>query len=284
MDAAPELGEDVRPFVAVAEWLEGQGLSAPRIMAADTEAGFLLIEDLGDDLFARVVADDPALEMPLYEAATDVLIALHAAAPMQGLASYDPQVMTPLAGMAYDWYLTESRGRNDAARDAFYAELEPVLAQHSSCDVTILRDYHAENLLWLPQREGDARVGLLDFQDAMLGDPAYDLVSILMDARRDVSPEVETAMIARYAAHRGLDRAAFETRYHVVGAQRNLRIVGVFARLSRRDGKKHYVDLIPRVWTHLMRNLSHPALAEVAACVARDLPEPTPEILDALRR
>ncbi|WP_136636075.1 aminoglycoside phosphotransferase family protein [Pseudooceanicola onchidii] len=284
MDAAPELGEDVRPFVAVADWLTGLGLSAPRIIAQDPTHGFLLIEDLGDDLFARVVARDPALERPLYEAATDVLLDLHRAPAMAGLKPYDPAVMTPLAALAYDWYLAGARGRDDAARDAFCAALEPVLAQHTDCSVVILRDYHAENLLWLPDRTGAARVGLLDFQDAMTGDPSYDLVSILMDARRDVSAEVETAMITRYADGAGMDRAGFEARYHVAGAQRNLRIIGAFARLSQRDGKRHYVDLIPRVWGLLMRNLSHPALADVAAIVRRDLPEPTPDVLKALRR
>ena len=284
MDAAPEKGEDVRPFLSVARWLAGRGLSAPAIYAEDTEHGFLLIEDLGDDLYARIVARDAAQELPLYEAATDVLIRLHDGPEMPGLKPYDPPVMTPLAALAYDWYLAESTGRDDAAKAAFSAMLEPVLAAHSDCSVTILRDYHAENLLWLPDRDGVARVGLLDFQDAMSGDPAYDLVSMLMDARRDVTAEVETAMIARYASARGLDREAFEARYHVLGAQRNLRIIGVFARLSRRDGKRHYVDLIPRVWAHLMRNLAHPALAEVAGIVRRDLPEPGPEILAVLRR
>lgn len=284
MDAAPELGEDVRPFVAVANWLRDQGLSAPEILAQDTTHGFLVIEDLGDALFARVVTDQPELETPLYEAATDVLVALHGADPMPGLSDYDPAVMTPLAALAYDWYLAESLGRDDVAKERFCAVLEPVLAQHTTCSVVIQRDYHAENLLWLPDRDGDARVGLLDFQDAMMGDPAYDLVSILMDARRDVPEAVEEAMIARYVAATGMDHAAFLARYHVVGAQRNLRILGAFARLSRRDGKRHYVDLIPRVWGLLQRNLAHPALADVAACVTRDLPEPTPDILDRLRR
>lgn len=284
MDAAPDRGEDVRPFVAVAEWLTGLGLSAPRIIAQDATQGFLLIEDLGDDLFARVVARDPACEHDLYLAATDVLLDLHGAPPMSGLASYDPTTMAPLAGLAYDWYRAETLGPDDAAKTRFLAEIEPVLAQHMTCSVVILRDYHAENLLWLPGRDGAARVGLLDFQDAMIGDLAYDLVSMLMDARRDVSAQVEQAMIAHYAASRGLDREAFETRYHVAGAQRNLRIVGVFARLARRDGKRHYVDLIPRVWGHLMRNLAHPALADVANLIRRDLPEPTAGVLERLRR
>jgi len=284
MDAAPELGEDVRPFVAVAQWLATLGLSSPRILAEDMGQGFLLIEDLGDDLYARVVARDAALEPPLYEAAVDVLLRLHDAPPIAGLTAYDPKVMTPLAALSYDWYLGESQGADPARREAFCAEIEPVLAEFTECSVTILRDYHAENLLWLPDRDGAARVGLLDFQDAMTGDPAYDLVSLLMDARRDVSPEVEDAMIGHYAQAGGMDRAAFETRYHVAGAQRNLRILGVFARLSRRDGKRHYVDLIPRVWGHLMRNLDHPALAGVAAKVKTDLPPPDDAVLERLRR
>lgn len=284
MDAAPELGEDVRPFVAVAQWLSGQGLSAPSILAEDPVHGFLLIEDLGDDLYARVLAKDPTHEMDLYHTATDVLVTLHAATPMAGLATYDPAVMTPLAALAYDWYLAESAGPDEAAKAEFSTAFAPVLATHCDCSVTILRDYHAENLLWLPDRDGVARVGLLDFQDAMTGDPAYDLVSMLMDARRDVSPTVEAEMIAYYAAARGFDPDAFAARYHVAGAQRNLRILGVFARLSRRDGKTHYVDLIPRVWGHLMRNLAHPALADIARIVQRDLPQPGAEVLERLRR
>ena len=220
----------------------------------------------------------------MYQAAVDTLAALHRAAPMPGLARYDAATMTPLAALAYVWYLGESTGADDTARARFETAMQAVLAQHADCSVTILRDYHAENLLWLPDRAGVARVGLLDFQDAMLGDPAYDLVSLLMDARRDVTPALAARMIGYYADAFGLDREAFETRYHVVGAQRNLRILGVFARLSRRDGKRHYVDLIPRVWDHLMVNLSHPALADVARIVRADLPEPDAAILDRLRR
>ncbi|MGC0223708.1 aminoglycoside phosphotransferase family protein [Pseudooceanicola nitratireducens] len=284
MDAPPEKGEDVAPFVAVADYLTGLGLSAPTILARDMARGFLLLEDLGDDLFARMAVADPALETPMYRAAIDALIALHRADPMPGLAAYDAGVMTPLAALAYDWYLAESLGARPDARAEFCTAMEPLLAGHAATDVTILRDYHAENLLWLPHREGAARVGLLDFQDAMLGDPAYDLVSLLMDARRDVPPALADEMIDYYTQAYGLDRAKFEVRYHVVGAQRNLRILGVFARLSRRDGKKHYVDLIPRVWDHLMVNLAHPALAPVAALIKRDLPAPDAQILDRLRR
>lgn len=288
MDAPRDKGEDVAPFISVAQYLMGIGLSAPRILAQDKDAGFLLLEDLGDDLFARVVLNDPDLERPVYEAAIDALTTLHHADPMAGLKAYDAPTMTPLAALAYDWYRGESIGRNqyDAnaiAKAEFSAEMGSVLASFTQCSVTILRDYHAENLLWLPDRKGAARVGQLDFQDAMLGDPAYDLVSLLMDARRDVPPELAQQMIDYYVSKNGMDKARFETRYHVVGAQRNLRILGVFARLSRRDGKTHYVDLIPRVWDHLMVNLAHPSLDRIAPLIKRDLPAPSAEILDRLR-
>lgn len=150
--------------------------------------------------------------------------------------------------------------------------------------VLIQRDYHAENLLWLPEREGIERVGLLDFQDAMSGHPAYDLVSLLQDARRDVAPEVEEAMIIRYLEKSGFDDSSYRAAYAVLGVQRNLRILGVFARLGQDHGKPHYVDLIPRVWNHLIRDLDHPALAPVAEKLRAELPEPTPENLERLKQ
>ncbi|MGJ8546156.1 MAG: aminoglycoside phosphotransferase family protein [Sulfitobacter sp.] len=284
MDAPADKGEDIRPFVHVAEFLTGAGFSAPKIIAQDSVHGFLLIEDLGDDLFARVLERDPALEMPLYEAATDVLVALCRVAPPQ-LAPYDAATMVPLAGLAYHWYLGAGK---DAAATELQREFEeifkPLLAPlDGQATVLIQRDYHAENLLWLPEREGAARVGLLDFQDAMLGHPAYDMVSFLQDARRDVPAAVETAMKARFCTAMDTDPAEFERAYALLGAQRNLRILGVFARLCIRDGKAHYVDLIPRVWDHLQSNLAHPALAPLKVHVDAHLPAPTPEFLARLK-
>ena len=148
----------------------------------------------------------------------------------------------------------------------------------------ILRDYHAENLIWLPGRKGIARVGLLDFQDAMTGHRAYDLVSLLQDVRRDVPAGIETRMLARYIDGSGTNDHAFRTAYAVLGAQRNLRILGVFARLATDYGKPRYVDLIPRVWAHLVRDLDHPALAPVAQMLVDTLPAPSPETLQRLRR
>ena len=284
MDAPPEKGEDVRPFVAIAEYLTGLGLSAPRILAADPEHGFLLLEDLGDDLFARVVLDRPPLETELYCAATDVLLALHSHRPPPALAPYDAPVMADMAALAYRWYGAQETGSMAALSQTFHAAFQALLAEHIP-DQTVLiqRDYHAENLLWLPARSGPARVGLLDFQDAMLGHPAYDLVSLLQDARRDVPPAVEQEMIARYIAKSGHDAAQFQAAYALLGAQRNLRILGVFARLSLLAGKPHYVDFIPRVWDYLMRDLEHPLLADIRARLLADLPAPSEALLTELK-
>ena len=280
MDAPPEKGEDVRPFIAIAEHLAALGLSAPQILARDAQRGFLLLEDLGDALFARVIPRDPALEHRLYAAATDVLIALHMVAPPAGLAAYDTGLMADMAALAFDWYL----GAPDhAMRAVAHGAMHDALSRHAGAQgVLIQRDYHAENLLWLPGRAGIARVGLLDFQDAMRGHPAYDLVSLLQDARRDVPPALAAEMRDYYTAKSAQDTAAFDAAYHVLGAQRNLRIIGVFARLCLRDGKAHYVDLIPRVWAHLQTDLNHPALSDLRAIIDTSLPAPTREILKGL--
>jgi aminoglycoside/choline kinase family phosphotransferase len=285
MDAPPDRGEDVRPFTAIARHLRTLGLSAPAILAEDTRTGLLLLEDLGDALFARVLESTPALESTLYRAATDLLADLHTHAPPAGLAAYAPPLMADLAALALDWYRHGATGEeNTTLRARFCALLETHLAALPGTDsVLIQRDYHAENLLWLPGRAGVARVGLLDFQDAMRGHRAYDLVSLLQDARRDVSPPVAEAMLRHYIAATGADADTFTTAFHWLGAQRNLRILGVFARLCLRDGKPHYIDLIPRVWAHLQTDLRHPALAPLAGIVAETLPAPTPAHLDALK-
>lgn len=280
MDAPRDKGEDTAPFIHIAQYLTAQGLSAPRILACDAALGFLLLEDLGDDLFARVIARDPNLEYSLYSAATDLLVQVHKAPPPDGLATYDPPLMANLAALALDWY---AKGASDR-RDRFVTTLQTALeGLHGQDDVLIQRDYHAENLLWLPKRTGAARVGLLDFQDAMLGHRAYDLVSLLQDARRDVPPAIEEAMITRYTDQSGLDPVQFRADYNRLGAQRNLRIIGVFARLCIRDGKAHYVDLLPRVWGHLMRNLEDPALTDVATLVQQGLPTPDAHFLKRLK-
>ncbi|MBY6066297.1 phosphotransferase [Leisingera aquaemixtae] len=284
MDAPPEKGEDVRPFIRIAEYLRAQGLSAPEVLAKDVEHGFLLLEDLGDDLYARVIEREPTLERELYEAATDALVALHQA-PMPELAPYGPRLMAEMAGLALSKYRDGIHGGHDPElQSRFENQFEDILRETVKGDpVLVQRDYHAENLLWLPDRDGVARVGLLDFQDARAGHPAYDLVSLLQDARRDVPAGIEMQMISRYITAAGADESGFRTAYTVLGVQRNLRILGVFARLSLDYGKPHYVDLIPRVWDHFIRGLDHSALAPVAGLLRDSLPAPTPENLDKLR-
>jgi len=284
MDAPAEKGEDVRPFIRIADYLCGLGLSAPQILAADPVQGLLLLEDLGDDLFARLIPRHPELENSLYSCATDVLITLHRHAPPEDLAPYSVPVMTDLAALACGWYMTHAHGPICGAKTALREAMTESLT-HYAPDQTVLiqRDYHSENLLWLPERDGVARVGLLDFQDAMLGHPAYDLLSLLQDARRDVPPEIERDMLRRYIFATGQDEGEFVGAYHALGAQRNLRILGVFARLCLRDGKAHYVDLIPRVWDLLQRDLSHPGLYALAHVVHDVLPAPTHAILTELK-
>ena len=279
MNAPPGQGDDPAIFVSIARYLASLSLSPPKVLAQDLPHGFLLLEDLGDALFAREVSRDPAQEAPLYAAATDVLIHLQAAAPAPDLPDLSPTDWANAASFAFDWYRFAITGER-ADPTEFINALTHLIATHANGPrVMILRDYHAENLLWLPERHGIARVGLLDFQLAQLGQPGYDLVSLLQDARRDVLAQTETAMIARMIAATGANAAQFQTAYAVLGAQRALRILGVFARLCLNDGKPAYLHLIPRVWGQLQRNLAHPALAPLATICANLLPDPTSEHL-----
>ncbi len=284
MDAPPDKGEDVRPFVSIARHLSSVGLSAPLVLAEDAALGFLVLEDLGDDLFARIIPRQPDLEAEMYRTATDVLVALHRA-PLPDVAPYAPHLMADLSTLAFTRYQAGLDGATDAERDdrfrrAFARVLEDTTG---GPQVLIQRDYHAENLLWLPERKGIARVGLLDFQDAMAGHPAYDLVSLLQDARRDVPARVETAMIAHFLGATGHDPAAFRSAYAALSVQRNLRIIGVFARLCIDRGRTHYVDLIPRVWAYMQPALDHPALTPVRKLVRDELTPPGPAQLARLK-
>lgn len=284
MDADPTTGEDVRPFVRVANYLRSLGLSAPEILARDEDFGFLLLEDLGDGLFARVVADQPELERPLYEAATDVLIHLHHS-PVMELDSYGPRMMTQRASMAFSHYAAGiTREDQSGVQSRFTRLFQDILMDTTGGPkVVVLRDYHAENLLWMPDRAGLARVGLLDFQDAMLGHPAYDLMSMLQDIRRKVPAGIEMTMTHRYLKATGMDEHNFRQAYAVLSVQRNLRILGVFARLAVERGKPGYIDLMPATWDHLMRALNHPALASVSDLILKSLPAPTPANMQKLK-
>lgn len=281
MDAPPGKGDDPADFIAIAAHLNALGLSAPRILAQDLANGYLLIEDLGDALFARLLDRDQDLEHQLYAAATDVLLHLQSRPAPVNLPNLSAQAWAVAAGFAPDWYRFAVVG-NTGNGAAFQTALTRLIKTHADGPrVLILRDYHAENLLWLPERDGIARVGLLDFQLGQMGQPTYDLVSLLQDARRDVPAQVEAAMIARF--RQDADPEVFSTGYATVGAQRALRILGIFARLCLVAGKAHYVDLIPRVWGQLQRNLAHPALADLAEICADLLPEPTPQALERIR-
>lgn len=283
MDAPPEMAEDTGAFVRVARHLSGLGLSAPEILAEDHHNGFLLLEDLGDDLFARLVERDAGLETTLYETAVDALVHLQSVPPCPDLPELGPNEWAEAACFAIDWYRFAVVGEQ-TGRTPFRTILADLIAEHANGPrVMILRDYHAENLIWLPRRKGPARVGLLDFQLAQLGQPCYDLVSLCQDARREVASETERCMKARFAGAVGAEEHTFAVSYATFGAQRALRILGVFSRLSLVSGKPGYVSLIPRVWAQLQRNLSHPALAPLARICADLLPEPTGQRLERIR-
>lgn len=282
MDAPPDLGNDLRPFVAITEELLSRGLSAPRLFAADGDQGFLLIEDLGDALFARVCRDNPAKEPVLYKAAIDTLVEIGQRPPPHDLGLYDPDTYMREAALVTQWYLPAVQDQPAPQADAELRRLIADACGALECPYTtlVLRDYHAENLLWLPDRTGTARVGLIDYQDALNGHAMYDLVSLLEDARRDTTPAFQAKMIEYYDQQTkgGFDALAYAT----LGAQRNLKILGIFTRLALRDGKFTYLSLMPRVWAHLQRDLAHPALEHLRAFVADHIPEPTPQILDLL--
>ena len=268
MDAPPP-HEDPRPFLAVAEWLEAGGMRSPRVLAQDAEAGLVLLEDFGERRMRDHLDAHPADEREVYEGAVDALVALHRLPPGP-FAPYDSAVYAREAALLTEWF---APARGLAVDGPGYAAawdeaLAPLLARQTP-GVTVLRDYHAENLMLL----GSLREqGLLDFQDALVGHAAYDLVSLLQDARRDVPPDLEEAMLARYIAASGADEATFRADYALLGAQRNAKIVGIFVRLARRDGKPRYLDLIPRVWAQLERDLAFPALAPVARWFAANIP------------
>jgi len=276
-------GPNLNAFVAIAEALRGAGLSAPEIFAADASQGFALIEDLGDDLYARIIG--AADEAELYGGAIDVLLALRENAPARparddyAMLSYDKLALAAETDLFMEWYWPLKKG--GAAPDDLQAEyagvIQPLLGTLSSPHAIVLRDYHAENLLWLPGRKGAARTGLIDFQDGLLGCAAYDVVSLLEDARRDVPPTLADAMIERYLARAAdLDRAAFMNDYAVLAAQRNTKILGVFARLAKRDNKPRYLDLLPRVEGLFRKDLAREGLAPLRTFVTQHFPELAP--------
>ena len=262
MDAPPP-HEDPRPFVAISEWLTSRGLSAPEILARDLDKGLLLLGDFGNARLRETLEADPTRERELYELATDVLVHLHNHPPMDGLPAHGlDQWLTELE-LFTDWYCPAVGADVDqnSYRAAWTEVLQPVVSDGLG-PVTVLRDYHAENIMLVSDREGVGYFGLLDFQDALAGHPAYDLASVLEDARRDVPPEIERSMIDRYVGLTGRSDT-FERAYWALAAQRNTRILGVFTRLWKRDGKPHYRQFQPRMWGLLERDLAQSHLRPV---------------------
>jgi len=265
MDAPPP-HEDPRPFIAIAEWLAERDFAAPAILACDLDQGLVLIEDFGDIRLRETVDAAPDEELSLYTPAIDLLVRLRAE-PAGPVPPYDRAVLKREAGLFVEWYCPavgiepDLAGWDAAWETVFYHAI-------AETPVTVLRDYHAENLMLVgPERS----LGLLDFQDALAGHPAYDLVSLLQDARRTVDPAVEAAMLARYRAAADAGEE-FMNAYHVLGAQRNAKILGIFTRLWKRDGKPHYATMCPRVWAYLERDLAQPVMAPVAAWFEANVP------------
>ena len=279
-------GADCARFVATAEYLRTRGFSAPEIYAADAAQGFVLMEDLGNNLYADIM-NAGGDEAALYSAAIDALALLHTEqapdilAPDKPLYDYDETALLAEIDLLTEWFLPMALQR--PAQEAEILEhralwrdaLCPVLAAPR---VFVHRDYHAQNILWLPDREGSRRVGIIDFQDAVGGSRSYDLVSLLEDARRDVNPDLAEAMTRNYFAAmrtRGqpLDEGQHRAEMAVLAAQRNAKIVGIFSRLFKRDNKPRYLAYMPRVWNYLNRDLSHPAMAPLKKWYDRTVPQ-----------
>jgi aminoglycoside/choline kinase family phosphotransferase len=268
---APPTKENSKSFLDIATYLCAKGYSAPEILAHDLKLGLLLLEDLGDDLFTpKLKKLGAADEQKYYAAAIDVLADWHkqrlANPKALALPAYNYELLMREVRLFSDWYLPQVLGKENALIPATeYLDIWHRIIEKAplATDSFVHRDYHADNLIWLPRRGKLRRVGLLDFQDGVYGDAAYDLVSLLEDARRDVSPKLSAAMMKRYLTATKQDEKRFKTAYAILGAQRNSKIVGIFVRLAARDGKHQYQNYLSRVWAHLENDVKHPALAEL---------------------
>ena len=272
----PSAEADLRAFHAIGAHLRGIGLSAPEVLAADPPAGLLLLEDLGEPTHATLL-DQGAEPLPLYLAAAETLAALHEAPPPPGLPAWEGEAMARAAAATFlDWWWPAAMGTDPAPaqREGFHAAMRAMLRPFEGAGGFVHRDYFPANLLPLPERPGPASVGIIDFQDAGHGHPAYDLVSLLQDARRDVPEAVRRSATERYLAARpGIDRTEFEAATAAMAAQRHLRVAALWVRLERRDGKPHYLRHGPRCWGMLARSLSQPACAPLREFLDRHVPE-----------
>lgn len=283
MDAPPE-HEEVVSFIKVSNFLIHNGFSAPHILNQDIENGFLLLEDFGDNIFNRILSGSNSVnnnisfdENELYSCAIDNLIHLHKIEPKEiNLANYDELTLLKESLRFIDWYVEILNGEKISSnlRDEFIVILKHLL---SSCkirnDVVVLRDYHADNLIFLPEREGIKKAGLLDYQDAVIGSPLYDIISLLEDARRDVSSLVVESMINRYLrAFPDYSRKDFIADYSIYGIQRNLKILGFIAAQAVKHRNNFYLSLLPRVWRHINNDLKHPLLLPLKSWLMKIVP------------
>ncbi|KPP89216.1 MAG: phosphotransferase family protein [Rhodobacteraceae bacterium HLUCCA08] len=269
MITPPALSDSLADFIRIDTHLRGLGLAAPEILDRDEAAGLLLVEDLGTEDFAARLIHAPQDEMRLYSSAVDVLIRLKDSLPPPDLTALTPEHAAKMTAIAWDWFAPDTPP--DLAQEVT-ATLRAQLAALVPAPATLaLRDFHAQNLIWRPDRLGLDRVGIIDFQDAVLSDPAYDLASLLHDARRDVPDDLRNQMMVRFAAATGASLADLTAAVAVLGVQRDLRILGVFSRLAQRDDKPGYLRFVPRVLGHIAQHLEHPALTRLAPVLGRAL-------------
>ena len=278
-------GPNIEAFACIANELTKRGFSTPQIIAADLDAGLMLLEDLGQGVYAKVVANDPTKERPLYEAAIDTLAAIYRSTfPAQmefqchvwRVREYDTAALLAETDLCLDWYAKDfGREIKGEARDEFYelyAESFKYLKAHASG--LALRDFHAENLFWLPERQATSRVGLIDFQDGLFVHPAYDVMSLITDIRRDVSPELKDTLIKRFCEKSGLkDDEDFRAAYAVLSVQRGTKLLGFPVRADLKFGKPQYRKLLPRVKRHLNDDLAHPAMTDIRNWFSSHIPE-----------
>ena len=276
MECASENDQSLPKFVMLSNWLRSLGLTAPEIYASDTQGGLAVMQDFGDSKLTTLIANDPDIQKPSYEDIVDTLITIRNADPPDGLATPSAQDFCDATTLADTWY----PGAASQALDAIRAKLETVLEETHKITATVsLRDFHADNIIWLGDNPPAQRAGLLDFQDAILTHPAYDLMSLLTDARTDVSKELSEHITQLYCRRTGDDVAETSEAIAALGVQRNLRILGIFTSAAKRDAKPHHLPALPRVYAHLMTCASHPALSSFATTLRAALPEPTPDYL-----
>jgi len=278
MECDPATDTSLPAFLKMTGWLRTQGLSAPKIYAADATTGVALLEDFGNSKLTFLIDNDPTSQELHYSTILDTLILIRNA-PIPALETPTARTLCDATKLADEWY----PNADSTVFDAFRAFLEPVLKETLTASATVsLRDFHADNIIWLPERANTRKPGLLDYQDAFLTHPAYDLMSLLTDARTEVSPSLRQRMIETYAARTGEDPHSLAEAVAALGAQRNLRILGVFARAARRDGKRQHLKAMPRVYAYFTECCAHPSLSVFSEDLSAALPPPDSKLIESL--